>query len=732
MTTNKVPVVGQPGSVQKFDFNSALTSRYVSVIPHVPRKRTKISKAVASSVDGSGLVEYRAIVPRERYSNFGGIDELIREIQDLIERPFRYPSLYTHLGVNPPKGVLLHGPPGCGKTQLARAVAGELGIGIIKVSAPELVSGMSGESEGRIRDLFLQARAQSPCIIFIDEIDAICPKRETAQREMERRIVAQLLTCMDDLEWSSEPLKKHDAEYFGTDNGNSVNALSTTDETPTSPIDPELRESADVEIDDTKELENLMIPADLPSDEGVKNTTPVRVMVIGATNRPDSIDPALRRAGRFDRELRMGVPTEEARLMIIKAQCQGLRLSVSDSEALQMYISRNTPGFVGADLKALCQEAARSALRRFFTNSLTPIDKSLSDNNQHFRTGEKNDQLDFASVDNWNLDNLFIIEDDFEMALRRIQPAGKREGFAAIPDCKWKDIGALQHVREELRMSVVEPIRYPELFAAAGIASPAGVLLYGPPGCGKTLLARAVASEAHSNFISVKGPELLNKFLGESERGVRLLFERARQSAPCVIFFDELDALCPRRGSGSGGDSGGEAATRVVNQLLTEMDGVEGSRGGGVFVMAATNRPDIIDPAMTRPGRLDKRLYVPLPSAPERVEILEAVGRSTPWSSNVDLCKVAGDPRCEGFSGADLTALVREAALCAVREVISSQSVNELSISSSSDRKNFKVPHNQTIQVTHEHVESAFARVKPSVSPADLARYSREQSMHRL
>lgn len=575
--------------------------------------KAKRSKASSPSTPPKSI---KAETPETRYADLGGIEGVLEDIRELVERPFRYPRVYRHLGVEPPRGVLLHGPPGSGKTCLAMAIAGELGVPLIKVSAPELVSGMSGESESRIRELFDQAVQSAPCLLFLDEIDAITPKRETAQREMERRIVAQLLTCLDDLGRSAS-----------------------------------------------------------------------QVMVIGATNRPDSLDPALRRAGRFDRELKLGIPDESARSRILGVLCGKLRLSGNVNLDV---ISRNTPGYVGADLKALTQEAANVAIKRIFAENS-------------------------PSLGNENFDeNVAIEERDFMVALKKIQPSAKREGFAVVPDTKWDDIGALQYVRDELRMAVVEPIRHPDKFTSVGISAPAGVLLWGPPGCGKTLLAKAVANESHSNFISVKGPELLNKYVGESERAVRQVFERARHSAPCVVFFDELDALCPRRS-----DEADSATSRVVNQLLTEMDGLEGRRN--VFILAATNRPDMIDPAITRPGRLDKMLYVNLPSAEERAEILKAVSRSTPWSEDVDLRLVAHDPRCHGFSGADLSALVRESALCAVRESLESERVSNDCMTDVTDAPLIEI--SRPLKVTLAHVNAAFSRVMPSVSPRDLASY---------
>ena len=576
--------------------------------------------------------------PSVRYSDLGGIEKCIEEVRELIEAPLAHPEVYAHLNIQPPRGVLLHGPPGCGKTQLARAVAGEIQVPFIQISAPSIVSGMSGESEKKVREVFEEARNLAPCILFIDEIDAITPKRETAQREMERRIVAQLLTCLDDL------------------------SLDNTGQKP--------------------------------------------VRVIGATNRPDSLDPALRRAGRFDREISMGIPDEAARVKILQVITSKLRLAGDfDFQAL----SKLCPGYVGADLTALTTAAGVIAVKRIF-GSLANADTNgedgmaVDDGNEPMQNAisrflqKHPDPLTEAE-----LVPLAITMEDFGEALKKVQPSSKREGFASVPDVSWDDIGALGTIREELRLSVVEPIKHPELFERVGIFNPSGVLLWGPPGCGKTLLAKAVANESHCNFISVKGPELLNKFVGESERGVRQVFARARASAPCVIFFDELDALCPRRGNGS--DS--QTSERVVNQLLTEMDGMEGRKN--VYIIAATNRPDIIDRAILRPGRFDKLLCVKLPTPDERLEILKTVTKKSPLAEDVDLSAVAMSTQCERFSGADLSSLVREAGMAALREALSTcEDPSEV---------------NAKLLINMLHFQTALSKVVPSVSEQDLKSY---------
>uniref|UniRef100_A0A8C4IFM0 Nuclear VCP like n=1 Tax=Dicentrarchus labrax TaxID=13489 RepID=A0A8C4IFM0_DICLA len=540
------------------------------------KKRTKISKETTESrtVTKKGSKSPELQYPSLKFEDVGGNEETLTEVCKLLIH-LRHPEVYQQLGMVPPRGFLLHGPPGCGKTLLAQAVAGELQLPMLKVSAPELVSGVSGESEQKLRELFDLALSSAPCILFIDEIDAITPKREVASKDMERRIVAQLLTCMDDL-----------------------NSLTVT----------------------------------------------AQVLVIGATNRPDSLDPALRRAGRFDREICLGIPDEAARLRILKTLCRKLKLP-EDFEYQQL--ARLTPGYVGADLMALCREAAMSAVNRVLleirgrpqSHSQTSTEEPLTGG---VLTEPAQGELwhllhllkNTESLSEEELAGLSILMSDFQASLASVQPSAKREGFATVPDVTWEDVGALQDIREELTMAILAPVRSPEQFRALGLR------------CGKTLLAKAVANESGLNFISVKGPELLNMYVGESERAVRQVFQRGRSSAPCVIFFDELDALCPRR---SGHESG--ASVRVVNQLLTEMDGLETRRQ--VFIMAATNRPDIIDPAILRPGRLDKTLYVGLPPPADRHAILLTItkGGSKPQlEQDVCLEEIAFDERCDCFT----------------------------------------------------------------------------------
>ncbi|TSP25445.1 Nuclear valosin-containing protein-like [Bagarius yarrelli] len=623
-----------------------------------------------------------------KFEDVGGNEETLTELCKLLIH-MHHPEVYQQLGVVPPRGFLLHGPPGCGKTLLAQAVAGEMELPILKVSAPELVSGISGESEQKLRELFEQAVSSAPCILFIDEIDAITPKREVASKDMERRIVAQLLTCMDD-------------------------------------------------------LNSLSIPA--------------QVLVIGATNRPDSLDPALRRAGRFDREICLGIPDEGARLKILNTLCRKLKLA-ADFDFAQL--ARLTPGYVGADLMALCREAAMTAVNRLLLQQLetgavgvqngdgtksqdTSTSSDVAKERQpdtdglSAQQGELEQLLSLLrnskSLSEEQLSDLCIVMDDFRESLARVQPSAKREGFATVPDVTWDDVGALQDIREELTMAILiniispdrlpkshmcncvgSPVRNPEQFKALGLSAPAGVLLAGPPGCGKTLLAKAVANESGLNFISVKGPELLNMYVGESERAVRQVFQRGRNSAPCVIFFDEIDALCPRR---SGHESG--ASVRVVNQLLTEMDGLETRRQ--VFIMAATNRPDIIDPAVLRPGRLDKTLYVGLPPPQDRHAILLTItkgGTKPRLALDVNLEEIAHDERCDCFTGADLSALVREASVNALRaNLYSSTDLPHAGHTTSSSSV-------KDIQVSKQNFEDAFKKVRPSVSKKDQLMYEK-------
>lgn len=524
-------------------------------------------------------------------ASLGGVDPVIQQLEDLIVLPLLQPEIYSTSKIQPPRGILLHGPPGCGKTMIANAFAAELGVSFIALSAPSIVSGMSGESEKALRDHFEEAKKMAPCLVFIDEIDAITPKRESAQREMEKRIVAQLLTCMDDL--------------------------------------------------------------------ALEKTGGKAVIVLAATNRPDSLDPALRRGGRFDKEINLGVPNEAVREQILRALTREMHLS---GNVDFLNLAKLTAGFVGADLNDLVSTAGSAAIKRLLATLKTQaIDMDIENDNENISVKvielrrlikrAKEPRLD-------SIEAISITDDDFLTALPKIQPSSKREGFATIPDTTWADIGALRPVREELLTAIVEPIRHPEKYQRVGITAPTGVLLWGPPGCGKTLLAKAVANESRANFISVKGPELLNKYVGESERAIRQVFVRARSSIPCVIFFDELDALVPKRD-----DALSESSARVVNTLLTELDGL--SSREGIYVIGATNRPDIIDSAMLRPGRLETLLFVDLPGEDERVEILQTLSRNLQIPFTEAIAQVARG--CGGFSGADLESLLRRAGYAAIK-----------------------------------------------------------------
>lgn len=609
--------------------------------------------------------------------SLGGLSAITTQLMELVGLPILHPEIYQTTGVDHPRGILLYGPPGCGKTTIANALAGELKVPFISFSAPSVVSGMSGESEKKLREIFEDARAVAPCLIFIDEIDAITPKRDGgAQREMERRIVAQLLTCMDELT--------------------------------------------------------------------LENTGGKPVIVMGATNRPDSLDLALRRAGRFDREICLNVPDEDQRCAILKTMTSKLKLD--ETEFNYRELAKLTPGFVGADLKSLVTAAGVVAIKRIF-ESLSEIEDDMAlkeeilamdvDGNSalpapnseaNIKFDQKSEEQQLSTIQKFlmkhpdalseeQLAPLRISFSDFKEALPKVQPTAKREGFATVPDVTWKNVGALTHIRMELHMCIVQPIKKPELYQKVGISAPAGVLMWGPPGCGKTLLAKAVANESRANFISVKGPELLNKYVGESERAVRQVFQRARASVPCIIFFDELDALVPRRNS-----TLSESSARVVNTLLTELDGLNDRKG--IFVVGATNRPDMIDPAMLRPGRLDKTLYIELPTAEERLDILKTLvaANNTPLSEDVDLGSVANDPRCRNFSGADLSLLVREAGVFALKKkFFLGQKIQELDQSGYYEGGET----DDQIAVTKSDFDGALLSIKPSVTDKDRAKYER-------
>merc|ERR1712087_164247 len=501
------------------------------------------------------------------YDDVGGCRKQMAQIREMIELPLRHPALFKSIGVKPPRGVLLYGPPGSGKTLIARAVANETGAFFFLINGPEIMSKMAGESESNLRKAFEEAEKNAPAIIFIDEIDAIAPKRDKTNGEVERRIVSQMLTLMDGLKQRAS------------------------------------------------------------------------VVVIGATNRPNSIDPALRRFGRFDREIDIGVPDENGRLEVFRIHTRNMKL---DDDVDPEAVARETHGFVGADIAALCTEAAMQCIR------------------------EKMDLIDIEDeqIDAEILDSMAVNQDHFRHALAQSNPSSLRETVVEVPNTSWDDIGGLGDVKRDLKELVQYPVEHPEKFEKFGMSPSKGVLFYGPPGCGKTLMAKAVANECQANFISVKGPELLTMWFGESEANVREIFDKARQSAPCVLFFDELDSIATQRGS-SVGDAGG-AGDRVLNQLLTEMDGMNAKKT--VFIIGATNRPDIIDSALLRPGRLDQLIYIPLPDDASRLNIFRANLRKSPLADDLDLDTLA--KYTNGFSGADITEICQRACKYAIRENI--------------------------------------------------------------
>lgn len=516
-------------------------------------------KPVVLDVTGTGIT----------YEDIGGLSDEIQRLREMIELPMKHPEVFEKLGIEPPKGVLMYGPPGTGKTLIARAVANDSGANFFSIAGPEIMSKYYGESEQRLRELFEQANKDAPSIIFIDELDSIAPKREEVTGEVERRVVAQLLTMMDGLEERGQ------------------------------------------------------------------------VVVIGATNRIDAIDPALRRPGRFDREIEIGVPDRAERIEIFQIHTRGMPLS--DDVKLE-YISDRTHGFVGADISALAKEAALKALRRYLPQI----------------------KLEEA-VPHDILDSMHVTAGDFEEALREVEPSAMREVLVEVPRVVWGDVGGLDEARQEIIEAVDWPLSSPEKFEKMGIRPPKGILLYGPPGTGKTLLAKAVANESSANFISIRGPQLLSKWVGESEKAIREVFKKARQVAPSIIFLDELDAIAPTRGM----DLGSKTTERVINQLLTELDGIEVLKN--VVVIAATNRPEIVDPALIRSGRFDRLVFVGPPSRGGRVEIFKIHLKNIPLSNDVDIEELSD--LTDNYVGADIEALCREAVMLALREDFDTEKV---------------------------------------------------------
>ena len=574
-------------------FGSAVPLIVTRTRPHGP---VKITETAHVQVLSEPTPEKKGI-PIVTYEDIGGLHEEIQRIREMVELPLRHPELFQRLGIEPPRGVFLYGFPGCGKTLLAKALANESDANFYVISGPEIISKFYGESEARLREIFQKAQETSPSIIFIDEMDAIAPKREEVTGEVERRVVAQLLSLMDGM-------------------GSRGN-----------------------------------------------------VIVIGATNRPNAIDPALRRPGRFDREIEIGVPDKAGRYEALQIHTRNMPLGENmDLKRL----ADVTHGYTGADIASLCREAAMKALRRYIPEI----------------------NLEKERIAPEILEKMVVKMEDFMSAYREITPTAMREVYVEVPQVQWTQVGGLKQVKQELIESVEWPLKKPEVFKRMGINPPRGILLYGPPGSGKTLLARAVATESEANFISIKGPEMFSKWVGESEKAIREVFRKGRTAAPAIIFFDELDAIVPRRGLGYA-DSG--ASERVISQLLTEIDGIETLQN--VLVIAATNRPDILDPAVMRPGRFDRLIYVPSPDFESLKEIFKIHADSMPLSKDVSLDELAR--KAQGYSGADIEAICREAAMNALREDV------------------------DATEVSRQDFDEAMERVGPSIAREDDAWYQK-------
>lgn len=581
-------------------FGGGMSQIRFMVVSSTPNQSVIITDSTELTLSSKAVEVSEEKIPEITYEDIGGLDEEMKKIREMVELPLRHPEIFERLGIEPPKGVLLHGPPGTGKTLLAKAVANESEANFILINGPELMSKFYGESEKNLRDKFEEAEKSAPSIIFIDEIDAIAPKREDVQGEVERRVVSQMLTLMDGLQSRG------------------------------------------------------------------------KVVVIGATNRPNAVDPALRRPGRFDREVQLSVPDKNGRLAVLKIHSRNMPL---DKDVNLQELANITHGFVGADLSALTKEAAMSVLR-----------KNLP----------KLNLKDDEEIPKEVLENLRVTKNDFTEALRTVRPSAMREVLVETPNVTWNDVGGLDKVKQELIEAIEWPMKYPENFIRMGIRPPKGILLYGPPGTGKTLLAKAVAKESEANFIQVKGPELLSMWVGKSEEGVRKIFERARQVSPCIVFFDEIDSLATRRGL----EAGTRVHDQVLNQLLAEMDGIEAMNN--VVVIAATNRPDMLDPAILRPGRFDRLVLVSPPGKEGRLEVLNIHTKNMPLDKEISLNSLA--EKTEGYVGADLESLCREAALLALREDLKAKIILK------------------------KHFEEAMKKVKPSVSKESMDRYNKMET----
>jgi transitional endoplasmic reticulum ATPase len=576
---------------------SAVTQLKFMVVNTNPNVPVVITENTSVTLNSKAVDISDEKVPEINYEDIGGLKEEIRKIREMVEIPLKKPEVFGRLGIEPPKGVLLHGPPGTGKTLLAKAVATESDANFILLNGPEIMSKFYGESEKKIRDIFEEAEKNAPTIIFIDELDAIAPKREDVTGEVERRVVSQILTMMDGMKGRGS------------------------------------------------------------------------VIVIGATNRVNSIDQALRRPGRFDREIAINVPDREGRLAILQIHTRGMPIA-KDVDLVKL--AGVTHGFVGADLESLAKEAAMNVLRKHLPQIKMEEDEEIPEE---------------------ILNKMIIKNEDFEDALKNVRPSAMREVLVETPTVGWQDVGGLEKVKQELKEAVEWPLKYPDSFERIGIRPSRGILLYGPPGTGKTLLAKAVAKESEANFIQVKGPSLLSMWVGKSEEGVRKIFERARQVSPCIIFFDEIDSMAGKRG----GDSGNKVTERVLNQMLAEMDGLEDMKN--ILVIAATNRPDMLDPAVLRPGRFDRILLVSAPSEEGRLAILKVHTKKMPLAKNIDLALFA--KKTEGYTGADMEAVVREAGLLSLREDIDSKEVKK------------------------KHFDKAVEKISPSVTKSSIDIYKK-------